>query len=180
MLGLTYMDEYYQQVQAHSPKHFDAMSDAGQDGRRFQSAARAAKRQRGRERRKFFKAAAQASKLLEEQADREKMTVGFEERAAAVAAECKLVVKKTFFEVNADDSSSSSDFESEIHLPSAFFKSTREIDEWRRCYRRFRLGHHQGAKGELTVASLSSCSISALDLKSCAKTRWGYADVIST
>jgi len=74
--------------------------------------------------------------------------VGFEARAAAVNAEVKLIVKGTFFEVELEESSSSSD--EEIQLPEAFFKTTDEIDGWRRDYRRFRLGHHQGAKGEVS------------------------------
>lgn len=120
--------------------------------RRVQSAARAAKRQRGRERRKLYKAAAHASKCLEAPADHKRVSGydspigGFEARAAAVNAQIKLVVKSTFFDVELEDAST----DDEVQLPSAFFETTPEIDGWRRDYRRFRLGHHQGAKGELT------------------------------
>lgn len=116
------------------------------------SAARAAKRQRGRERRKFFKAAAHAAVLAQEEnrvPAEEQQATCFEARAAALAAEVRLVVRKTFFEVDSEDSSSSAD--SEIDLPPALFSTTPEVNEWRRDYRRFRLGHHQGAKGEVTA-----------------------------
>jgi len=120
--------------------------------RRVQSAARAAKRQRGRERRKLYKAAAHTTRGLEAPANHKKVCGydspigGFEARAAAVNAQIKLVVNRTFFDVELEDSSSDDD----VHLPEAFFETTREIDGWRRDYRRFRLGHHQGAKGEVT------------------------------
>jgi len=127
--------------------------------RRVQSAARAAKRQRGRERRKLYKAAAHVTKCLEGPADHTRVSgydspssqssygsASFEARAAAVNAQVKLVVKSTFFDVELEDASSDDD----VQLPSAFFETTAEIDGWRRDYRRFRLGHHQGAKGELT------------------------------
>lgn len=102
---------------------------------RTQTAGRAAKRQRGRERRKMHK----ALKRLES---------GFEERFAAVAAELKIVVKSTFVDVLEKDA------ESEVLLPAPFFKTTREIDQWRGDYRRFRQGHHRGARGEITSLPL--------------------------
>lgn len=136
--------------------------------KRIQSAARAAKRQRGRERRKFYKALAHASayQVLDTQASSETTecqessqecllenpTIHFEARAAAVAAEVKLVVKGTFLEVELSDDASSDD--NDISLPEAFFKTNAQIDGWRRDYRRFRLGHHQGAQGEVTSHSL--------------------------
>mmetsp|Transcript_160019 Transcript_160019/g.282130 ORF Transcript_160019/g.282130 Transcript_160019/m.282130 type:complete len:226 (-) Transcript_160019:185-862(-) len=99
---------------------------------RQQTAGRAAKRQRGRERRKMYK----ALKRLES---------GFEERAAAVATELKLVVKSTFVDVLDDDAK----IEVEVPLPAPLFETTKEIDQFRRDYRRFRMGHHQGARGEI-------------------------------
>jgi len=157
-----------------SPKSSNSISPASTpEPRRVQSAARAAKRQRGRERRKLYKAAAHASKCLEAQDDRDKQAMGFEARAAAVSAELKLVVKHTFFEVDTEDSSS----DDEMPLPAAFFKTTQDIDGWRRDYRRFRLGHHQGAKGEVTANELAVDRmdlLSALDLRSCLETRNGH------
>jgi hypothetical protein len=100
----------------------------------------------------LYKAAANATKCLAAPADHKKVCGydspigGFEARAAAVNAEFKLVVNRTFFDIELEDTSSSDD---EVQLPEAFFKTTREIDGWRRDYRRFRLGHHQGAKGEM-------------------------------
>jgi len=138
--------------------------------RRVQSAARAAKRQRGRERRKMYKALAHASKGLEVQAEREKLAQGFEARAAAVAAEVRVVVKNTFFDVDVEESETSDE---EIALPPAFFKTTREIDAWRRDYRKFRLGHHQGAKGEVTEKNLIVDVAPVFDLRSCVEVQSG-------
>jgi hypothetical protein len=110
----------------------------------------------------MYKALAHASKGLEEEEEEvgmEKLAMGFEARAAAVASELKLVVKDTFYDV---EESSSSD--SEIELPPAFFKTTEEIDGWRRDYRKYRLGHHQGAKGEITEKVLAPDSLAFLDL----------------
>jgi len=118
---------------------------------RRQTAARAAKRQRGRERRKMYKAAAHD----------EKLALGFEARAAAVSVEVKLVVDNNgFFDVEFEDSSSSDE---DIALPPAIFRSTTDIDMWRRDYRRFRLGDHRGAKGEVTSNKLSN-NLDAYDL----------------
>lgn len=111
------------------------------------NAARAAKRLRCRERRRLFKEAARSAAAGERAtAD---LAQSFEAHAAAVAAEVRLVVKKTFFEVDSEDSASSDG--GDIELPPALFETTREVDEWRRGYRRFRLGHHQGARGELAA-----------------------------
>jgi len=119
-----------------------------------QTAARAAKRQRGRERRKMYKAAANDQKLA----------LGFEARAAAVSAEVKLVVDNNgFFDVEFEDSSSSDE---DIALPPAIFRTTTEIDGWRRDYRRFRLGDHRGAKGEVTANNLDAYDLSGLSLRS--------------
>mmetsp|Transcript_92116 Transcript_92116/g.168998 ORF Transcript_92116/g.168998 Transcript_92116/m.168998 type:complete len:151 (-) Transcript_92116:191-643(-) len=104
---------------------------------RHQTAGRAAKRQRGRERRKMYK----ALKRLES---------GFEERAAAVATELKLVVKSTFVDVLDDDAK----IEVEVPLPAPLFETTKEIDQFRRDYRRFRMGHHHGAKADITSKAL--------------------------
>jgi len=118
---------------------------------RRQTAARAAKRQRGRERRKMYKAAAHDQKLA----------LGFEARAAAVSVEVKLVVDNNgFFDVEFEDSSSSDE---DIALPPAIFRSTTDIDMWRRDYRRFRLGDHRGAKGEVT-AHVTANNLDAYDL----------------
>jgi hypothetical protein len=100
-----------------------------------------------------------SSKCLEEQA------TGFEAKAAAVSVGIKLVVKHTFFDV--EDTSEDSSSEEEISLPAAFFKTTEEIDGWRRDYRKFRLGHHQGAKGEVRAQDLALDRRTALDLRSC-------------
>jgi len=127
---------------------------------RVQSAARAAKRQRGRERRKLFKAAARAAGGLEADTERARQNSGFEDRVDALAGEVKLVVKNTFFDVCISEDSSSD--ESEVALPATFFKTTSEIDGWRRDYRRFRLGHHQGAKGEVTEKDFSRDSLALL------------------
>jgi len=133
---------------------------------RRQSAARAAKRQRGRERRKLYKAAAHVSRCLESERDR--LALAFEARTQRVAEVMRLVVNQTFVDVVAEDSD-----EDEILLPEAFFASTPEIDSWRRDYRRFRLGQHQGAKGEVTekdlilqVGSLSGLDLRNLDVRS--------------
>jgi len=136
-----------------------------------QSAARAAKRQRGRERRKMFKAAARAdADILEDasddgsaDADRQRAALGFEGRVDDLATQVKLVVKNTFFDVAISEDSDSDD--SESSLPMAFFKTNSEIDCWRRDYRRFRLGHHQGAKGEVTEKDFERDALSALDLR---------------
>jgi hypothetical protein len=134
-----------------SSQNSDAMSEGSEtphaEPRRVQSAARAAKRQRGRERRKMYRAAAQAAKLQTQNVDNIKQSQGFEVRAAAAAAELQLVVRKTFVDVDDQDESLN---RVEIHLPAAFFESTREIDEWRRNYRLGRMGYHRGAKGEIT------------------------------
>jgi len=120
---------------------------------RVQSAARAAKRQRGRERRKLYRAAAHEDKCSQTETEREKQArLGFEARSAAVAAEFNVVVKHTFIDV--DDSEDLSSDEDQMPLPPTFFESSGEIDGWRRDYRRFRLGHHHGAKGEVTANDL--------------------------
>jgi len=135
-----------------------------------QGAARAAKRQRGRERRKMYRAEAHASKSLQEEEaqaskcleeEREKQAIGFEARAAEVATHVKLVVRNGFYDVDSSEDMSSDD---DFPLPSTFFKSTGEIDEWRRDYRRFRLGHHQGAKGEVTTKDFALENLAGLDL----------------
>jgi len=152
-------------------------SSAGSNVERVQSAARAAKRQRGRERRKMYRAVAHESKCLEAEAEHEQAAIrahavgysGFEARAAAVAAEFKLVVKHTFFDVDESEDLSSED--DRLPLPPTFFKSTGEIDEWRRDYRRFRLGHHHGAKGEVTTNDFCTGSMAGLDLATSLETR---------
>jgi len=140
-----------------SPRSSNSQSEeSAPEPRRVQSAARAAKRQRGRERRKMYKALAHEEKSVE---DRDvKALEGFEARAATVASQVKLVVNRTFFEVESAEESSS---EEDVQLPPSFFQTTTEIDTWRRDYRRFRLGHHQGAKGEVTAKDLSFFSLPA-------------------
>jgi hypothetical protein len=127
-------------------------SNDGDVPHRVQSAARAAKRQRGRERRKMYRAAAHATKCLEiEVVEKEKqVALDFEATHAAVSVELKLVVKNTFFDYASEDVSSEDE---QIPLPAAFIETTEETDEWRRNYRRFRLGHHNGSKGELSALS---------------------------
>jgi hypothetical protein len=149
-----------------SSQHSDTMSDGSSSesrgqpetsGRKVQSAARAAKRQRGRERRKMYKANA---KLQSQEGDQIEMLVSavtaeqsskFEMLAAAVAAELPLVVRSTFIDVDEPSESLSE----QVLLPASFFKSTSEIDAWRRDYRRFRMGSHRGAKGEITALASS-------------------------
>mmetsp|Transcript_139905 Transcript_139905/g.254481 ORF Transcript_139905/g.254481 Transcript_139905/m.254481 type:complete len:150 (-) Transcript_139905:212-661(-) len=103
---------------------------------RHQTAGRAAKRQRGRERRKLHKAL-------------RRWESGFEERAAAVASELKLIVKSTFVHVLKKETT-----EKEVPLPDPFLQTTKEIDQYRREYRRFRMGHHHGAKADITSKAL--------------------------
>lgn len=141
---------------APSPRSTNANSSTGSnDGdvpHRVQSAARAAKRQRGRERRKMYRALAHASKCLEiEVVEKEKQAaLEFEAtHRAEPRVEHNLVVKNTFFDYACEDLSSEDD---QISLPAAFIETTEETDEWRRNYRRFRLGYHNGAKGEVTSA----------------------------
>jgi hypothetical protein len=139
-----------------------ASSEAGSHVPRPQTAARAAKRQRGRERRKHFKALAREPDHPCSETTRATLTRNFEERAAAVASEVKLVVKSTFFDVSEDEASSS---ENDVPLPASFRPTTREIDQWRRDYRRFRLGHHQGAKGEVSKLPATENALPWLDLR---------------
>jgi hypothetical protein len=131
-----------------------------------QTAARAAKRQRGRERRKMYRASARLQKLSGEEVDSIETFIPEGavdlsrkfDRLVAVVAELPLVVKRTFYEIEEPAASPRED----IVLPAAFFKSTEEIDDWRRDYRRFRMGHHQGANLEITALSFphesSACS----------------------
>jgi len=135
------------------PRSNKGNSSVGSNTQRVQSAARAAKRQRGRERRKLYRAAAHEDKCSQTETEREKQArLGFEARSAAVAAEFNVVVKHTFIDV--DDSEDLSSDEDQMPLPPTFFESSGEIDGWRRDYRRFRLGHHHGAKGEVTANDL--------------------------
>jgi hypothetical protein len=90
----------------------------------------------------------------------------FEERVAAVTAEFKLVVKGTFIEVLEEDVAS------EVPLPVPFFHTTLEIDQWRKDYRRFRLGYHRGAKGEV-MSKTSHAESQQLDLRSAAVCKFG-------
>jgi hypothetical protein len=129
-------------VSVHSAE--SAPSTSGEPQRK-QSAARAAKRQRGRERRKMFRAAAQAGNQINSETSLATLTQKFDGRAAAVSAEVKLVVNRTFFDVCEEDEMSDDNV---APLPAPFFETTREIDQYRREYRRFRLGYHQGAKCE--------------------------------
>lgn len=142
-----------------SSQNSDAMSEGSSSSSKalpetpkVQSPARAAKRQRGRERRKMYRAAAQAAKVQVPNSEQIKQSQGFEIRAAAAAAELQLVVKKTFVDVDDKDESLNGVV---IHLPAAFFESTTEIDEWRRSYRLCRMGYHGGAKGEITSLTLN-------------------------
>jgi len=173
-----------------SSKSSTASASEFADPKKAQTAARAVKRQRGRERRKFFKALEVTNKTLEEEAQtsgmqddmssvcsrtssscsthassKDTQVSDFQARAEAVATERKLVLKNTFFDV--EESAESSFEEEAIVLPEAFFKTTIEIDDWRRDYRRFRLGHHQGAKGEVNQKDFSMDTLSGLDLRGC-------------
>jgi len=113
----------------------------------------------------MFKAAARLAETIEADASREKVALGFEARAESVAAEVKLVVKNTFFDVDISEDSDSDESEASLTLPSAFFNTTLEIDGWRRDYRRFRLGHAQGARGEVTEKEFIREALSGLDLR---------------
>ena len=64
----------------------------------------------------------------------------------------RVVVKHTFIDVEDEVSEEDQDSRWEIPLTPPLDPGTdnAEFDEWRRAYRRFRLGHHQGAKGEAT------------------------------
>jgi hypothetical protein len=63
--------------------------------------------------------------------------------------ETRLIVRNTFFD---GDTSGSEEDELEVsELPTAEFGATDEFEEFRRAYRRFRLGYHRGAKGEASA-----------------------------
>lgn len=135
--------------------------------------SRAVKRQRARERRRVGKAerAKTDSQIVEgsmltyamEPASPSPASYAVEPQSASIAWDAvaaspskgfSVVVKHTFIEVEVED-----DFDGEIVLsqkvtllPAAsFFKTTAEFDQWRLAYRKFRLGHHRGAKGEPTL-----------------------------
>jgi len=127
----------------------------------LQTPARFAKRQRTRERRKLFRAEARANKSLEEEPQKE--ATGYEARAVEVSAQVKLVVRNCVYYVMSSEEVASYD---DVPLPSTFFTSTEEIDQWRRDYRKFRLGHHQGAKGEVTTKDFALENLAGLDLSS--------------
>jgi len=115
-----------------------------------QTAARAAKRQRGRERRKLGKALAQAQRILgmtESVTRSDELTSGFEARAAKLRGEVKLTIKRTFLAVDAEEEY----FENPVgcDLPAPLFELSREQEQWRADYRRFRCGFHRGSKGEI-------------------------------
>lgn len=117
---------------------------------KVQSVARAAKRQRGRERRKMYKARAKEQAAADcgkvASCDLTALMENFETRAAIAATYLKLAVKRTFVDVCED---SFQEGETEARLPPPLFESTQQIEDARRAYRRFRLGHHQGVIGEI-------------------------------
>jgi len=132
----------------------------------------------------MYRAAAHASKSLEvDDCEFEAISISdqqaldFEARSAEVTSNLamsnlKIVVKNTFFDVEeSTEDWSSDDDRSNYDLPEAIFSSTDEIDEWRRDYRRFRLGHHHGAKGEVTAKNLAIASLAHLDLRTRATSR---------
>jgi len=118
-----------------------------------QTAARAAKRQRGRERRKLGKALAAAQRLLgatqaEEAALVDELASSFEARAARLQGEVKVTVKRTFLEVDTEEEE-----EPEIEvpeLPAPIFELSELAESWRRDYRKFRCGLGRGSKGEIS------------------------------
>jgi hypothetical protein len=76
-------------------------------------------------------------------------------RLKYVHAGMKVSVKHTFIDVSFDEEESDEEGGSTSSrdalnddMPLAQFETTAEFEEFRRAYRRFRLGHHQGAKGE--------------------------------
>lgn len=135
-----------------------------------QTAARAAKRQRGRERRKLGKALAAAQRLLGTQQIMEEMDSdnnstsdkdsekAFEARAARLQGEVKVTVKRTFLEV---DTPSEDEYlqEPEIELPTPIFELSSLAEEWRRDYRKFRCGFYRGSKGEISDLSISQMAL---------------------
>jgi len=127
-----------------------------------QTAARAAKRQRGRERRKLGKAMAQAQRMLgitQSATPPEELTSGFEARAAKLRGEVKLSIKHTFLAVDAEEEY----FEDPVgfDLPAPLFELSRDQEQWRADYRRFRCGFHRGSKGEISDLSDLEMSHSA-------------------
>lgn len=131
---------------------------------------RAAKRVRCRERRKLFKTLAREQKAFEEDAhasqddsgstcstaasSQDVQALEFQVRLEAAAADIKLVIKNTSYDV---EEAVESD-EDEIVLPPALFKTTSEIDDWRRQYRKFRLGYFRRAKGEVAAHNIPSAT----------------------
>lgn len=111
----------------------------------------------------MYRALAHAAQERKLQGEPDESALAFDARVEEVGKEMKLVVKHTFFDV--DDSSEASSEDEGIVLPEAFFKTTEEIDAWRRDYRRFRLGHHSGAKGEVTDKDFGSENLESLDLR---------------
>jgi hypothetical protein len=149
-----------------------AVKSTEEPQRKAQTAARAAKRQRGRERRKHFKALAreemtlaspELSKISQKDAmsevstdarsqnssedtlsEIERLEIDFEARAAHVGSLMKVVVKSTFFDVQIADE--------QTLLPAAVFETTEEMDALRRENRRWRLAYHQRRIAEEEVA----------------------------
>lgn len=125
-------DVIFQQLEKEAAPKSPGSTTAGSDSTmsslpeiREQTSGRAAKRQRGRERRKHFK----SLKRLES---------AFDERAAAVGAQVKLVVRNTFID---HIDTREGDGVLEVPLPVALFDTAAEIEQMRRDYRGHRVGH---------------------------------------
>lgn len=108
-----------------------------------QISSRAVKRQRARERRKFHKALArleqQNDKTTLIESDVARPMVAFDSRVAAAVAELRLVTKNTFVDVVGHESQNV-DFAHDILLPPPYFQTAGDMEQWRRDYRKQRLG----------------------------------------
>lgn len=126
---------------------------------------RALKRQLQRQRRKLFRAArneqpSQASNCDQDSCASTRASDDESPARLALGAQVvRLCVRNTFFDVP-DDTSSSDEDDVELlragSLPAPMFATSESFEEFRRSYRRFRLGGHDGAKGEAS-APKSSC-----------------------
>jgi len=128
--------------------------------------SRAAKRQRGRDRRRQGRAEQRmtAASMAVENVVVTPIAVTPSPRALAtplleppadVVSCTRIVVKRTFIDVELGESSDEDlGIESPLTSPLDPRNDNAEFDEWRRAYRRFRLGHHKGAKGEATPENM--------------------------
>jgi hypothetical protein len=126
--------------------------------------SRAAKRQRARERRRHGRVERAAAAADEKQQNARivgspsrAMPVPLLELPAHAVSRTRVVVKRTFIDVEeCEVSNEEQDHRWEIPLTPPLNPGTdnAEFNEWRRAYRRFRLGHHKGAKGEVTPENM--------------------------